>query len=127
MTLGEVLHSLLEYRDETQKELAERLSIAQSTIGNYFQDTREPDFSTLKVLAKYFDVSLDYLLDHRTKQTESYSHAEIELLHIYQRLTPEQQEIFLKQGKLFVAQNLRKEKMLDSRVAFKPPQYEQQK
>ena len=128
MTLGEILRDLLEYREISQKELADKLSLGQSTIGNYFQDIREPDYTTLKAIADVFDVSTDFLLDHRIKQAFTLSHEEDELLDIFHRLTPDQQEIFLLQGKLFLAQNLRKEKekSLDSKVAYEQPEYEQE-
>ena len=50
----------------TVREVANVLDVAPSTISNYEQDYRRPDFETLGKLADYFDVSLDYLLA-RTK------------------------------------------------------------
>ena len=64
MSFGENLRTLIEEREITQKELARQLNIAPSTVGSYVQNTREPDFSTLKLIAQYFDVSIDYLLDY---------------------------------------------------------------
>jgi transcriptional regulator with XRE-family HTH domain len=46
----------------TVREVANVLDVAPSTISNYEQDYRRPDFDTLGKLADYFDVSLDYLL-----------------------------------------------------------------
>ena len=62
MNFGDILRSLLEERDITQKKLALDLNIAPSTIGGYVQNSSEPDFETLKRLAKYFDVTTDYLI-----------------------------------------------------------------
>ena len=67
MSFGDHLRTLLEERSMTQKELAHHLNIAPSTVGSYVQNTREPDFSTLKSLAAYFHVSIDYLLDFAGK------------------------------------------------------------
>lgn len=64
MSFGNNLRTLIEERNMTQKELAQQMNIAPSTIGSYVQNTREPDFATLKLLAGYFDVSIDYLLDY---------------------------------------------------------------
>ena len=76
MSFGKTLRILIEERNMTQKELAKQLNLAPSTIGNYIQDVREPDFSTLKVLANYFDVSIDYILN-LTNIKEKYSPSKI--------------------------------------------------
>ena len=69
MDFGNTIKALIEEQDITQKELATALNVAPSTISSYVQNTREPDFVTLKLIAKYFDVSIDYLLDYRTQST----------------------------------------------------------
>ena len=66
MIFGRQLRALIEEQGITQKELAGKLYIAPSTLGCYVQNTREPDFATLMVIADYFDVSIDYLLARRT-------------------------------------------------------------
>jgi len=45
-----------------QKDLAEALGVAQTTIANYEQGARFPDEKILHRIADYFNVSLDYLL-----------------------------------------------------------------
>lgn len=62
MNFGDRLRILIDERGITQKELASQLNIAPSTVSSYVQNTREPDFATLKSLAIYFSVSIDYLL-----------------------------------------------------------------
>lgn len=61
---GDKLKNLREKRDLLQKDLSKDLNIATSTIGMYEQGRREPDNTTLKKIANYFDVSIDYLLDN---------------------------------------------------------------
>lgn len=100
MTFGDILRNLLDERGITQKNLAFDLSIAPSTIGGYVQNTSEPDFNTLKVLARYFNVSTDYLLDFEI--VESSTRSEKELLRIFRTLTNEQQALFIEQGKAFI-------------------------
>ncbi len=46
----------------TQKELAEKIGQAQSTIFYWEQNKQEPTISALKKLCEVFDVSADYLL-----------------------------------------------------------------
>lgn len=62
MNLGEIIRSLRDINDITQKELADKLSISPSTIGMYEQGRREPDITTLTHIATYFNVPTDYLL-----------------------------------------------------------------
>ncbi|MCD8333073.1 MAG: helix-turn-helix domain-containing protein [Clostridiales bacterium] len=107
MSLGINLRTLIDEREITQKELAHQLNIAPSTLGSYVQDAREPDFNTLKSLAEYFNVSIDFSHD----QTEN--HQEDELLRIFRSLSPEQKEICLEQCKVFVRMN-HKEKLRKS-------------
>jgi methanogenic corrinoid protein MtbC1 len=47
----------------TQKELADLLGVAQTTVANYEQGTRVPDADKLHKMADIFRVTLDYLLD----------------------------------------------------------------
>ena len=103
MSFGENLRTLIEERDMTQKEVAMKLNIAPSTMGSYVQDTREPDFSTLRAIAKFFNVSIDYLLDNHSGKTAT--HQEAEMLRIFRSLDPSQQEICLEQCRVFVRMN----------------------
>ena len=103
MSFGENLRTLIEERDMTQKELARQLNIAPSTLGSYVQNKREPDFSTLKVIAKYFNVSIDYLLDYSIKQKNDTR--EKELLRIYRSLPEKQKDICIEQCRVFVRMN----------------------
>jgi len=105
MNFGDNLRSLIEERDMTQKELAVQLNIAPSTLGSYVQNTREPDFATLKLLAKYFGVSTDYLLDHHTGHTAN--HQEGEIIRIFRSLNAEQRGICIEHGKIFIRLNNR--------------------
>ena len=115
MSLGEILRSLLDERDIAQKQLADSLNVGASTIGNYIQNIREPDYEMLRSLATYFEVSTDYLLEHRTDQTICFQ--EDELLRIFRALTKDQQELYIEQGKLFIAHNYKKRKSSDLKTS----------
>lgn len=105
MSFSETLRVLIDDRDMTQKQLAIALGITPSTLGGYVQGLREPDFATLKLLATYFQVSTDYLLDHRTGSAAT--QAEDELLLTFRTLTEEQQRVYIEQGKAFARMNQR--------------------
>ena len=46
----------------TQTQLAKELRVNQRTISNWEVGERQPDLDPLEVIAKYFNVSYDYLL-----------------------------------------------------------------
>jgi len=100
VSLGEVLRQLMEERDITQKYLADGLKIGPSTLGNYIQNTRQPDYEMLKSIATYFNVSIDYLLEFSS--ANPYSSNESELLRIFASLNGDQQELLIAQGKLLL-------------------------
>ncbi len=107
MRLCDKLRILIDERDLTQRKVAEQIGIAPSTFGGYVQGTSEPDLETLKIIASFFSVSCDYLLDVPIRQIESES--EVELLRIYRAMDAEQKEIYLEQGRVFVEVNAKKE------------------
>jgi len=62
LSFGERLKRLREERDLTQLELAKILNIANSTLSLYESGKRHPDFETLQKIAKFFNVTTDFLL-----------------------------------------------------------------
>ena len=48
----------------TQKECAEKLDLGNVCYNRYEMGKREPDIETLKKIANYFNVSLDYLCEN---------------------------------------------------------------
>lgn len=57
----------------TQEELANKINKTRSTIAGYETERKQPDYETLKVIADFFDVSIDYLLgrtDSRRSETK---------------------------------------------------------
>ena len=63
MSLGKKLSSLRKERNLTQDEFAKALNIGKSTVAMYETDKRTPDAEMLKVLASFYKVTIDYLLD----------------------------------------------------------------
>ena len=45
-------------------DVAQKLGIGQTTYNRYERGLYEPNYATLKKIAKFFQVSIDYLLDN---------------------------------------------------------------
>ena len=60
--IGERLKAARTRRLLTQDELAERASVSQSTIANIERDNAEPQFRTIRKLAKALDIEPTELL-----------------------------------------------------------------
>ena len=58
---GQNLKFLRKQKGLTQQSMAEMINTSRSCISNYESGSREPDNETLKNLADYFDVSVDFL------------------------------------------------------------------
>ena len=65
---SEKLQKLRKERGVTQEELSEILDVSRQSISKYENGTSEPNFEKLLILSKYFNVSLDELLDNTTFQ-----------------------------------------------------------
>ena len=51
--------------NKTQLQVSKDLNISQQNLCRYETGQNEPDIETLKKLAQYFHVTIDYLLDHK--------------------------------------------------------------
>ncbi len=58
---SEILRELRKEKGLTQKNLAEALNMTERSIRHYEAKTHRPDVDILIRIARYFDVSLDYL------------------------------------------------------------------
>ena len=65
MEFNERLRYLIDCEEIKIKDLAPKLCLSASTLSNYTQGIREPDYDTLRRIADYFGVSIDYLLGHK--------------------------------------------------------------
>jgi DNA-binding XRE family transcriptional regulator len=61
-TFGDRLRILREENRLTQVELSEIIGATRSVVSSYEVNTSEPNITRIKFLAKYFKVSIDYLL-----------------------------------------------------------------
>ena len=62
MEFGKLLANLRKEKGVLQKEVATYLNMTVATISNYEKGVHLPDLNTLIMLADFFDVSTDYLL-----------------------------------------------------------------
>jgi transcriptional regulator with XRE-family HTH domain len=60
--LYERLKRLLSEKGWTQKELAENAHLSEASVSKYLSGYQQPHLEVLVVLAKVFDVSMDYLV-----------------------------------------------------------------
>ena len=81
----------------TQIELSEKLNVTQATISKWEKGKSIPDIMMLKTLAKFFNVSIEYLLDNEEQANEpkigevqTYSEKQKELLPLIQMLNDRQ-------------------------------------
>lgn len=102
------LRQLRELKGWTQNELADRLHISRSTVGNYEQGTREPKFEDLEAIADIFNCTISFLVEkNRLGPDEWYDISSIpmlkgmelteeerfnkELIRLYRNATPDAQ------------------------------------
>lgn len=62
MILGEKIRELRLERQLLQRELAEKLHIAQNTLSQFEKGKANPSYEVLMQLADFFECSIDYLL-----------------------------------------------------------------
>lgn len=79
---GERLKELRMEQKMSQMDLAERIHVAQTTIGMYEMGKREPSFEKLELLANLFSVSLDYLMGRTDDKNRTFSPMTRDLLDL---------------------------------------------
>lgn len=81
----------------TQIELSEKLNVTQATVSKWEKGKSTPDIMMLKTLAKFFNVSIEFLLDNeehanepKISEVQTYSEKQKELMPLIQLLNNEQ-------------------------------------
>lgn len=62
MTFGEKIREARTASGLSQEQLAEELSVSRSAVAKWETDKGMPDINNLKAMARFLDISLDYLL-----------------------------------------------------------------
>ncbi len=66
--VGEQIQKRLKILGLTQKEFAQKLNMATSTLNGYIRETRQVDLETLKVIAMALDVPMSYFFGEEAVQ-----------------------------------------------------------
>lgn len=107
------LENLIQERNIKQKDLSAELNFAYSTLNGYVTQHRQPDLQTLVRLARYFDVSTDYLLglsSEKKPAPSTLNPAKGALIHLYRSLVPERQELLIEQAKFYQSLSMKHSK-----------------
>lgn len=89
----ENLKKLRESKGLTQRDLANEMQIAKTTLCYYEQGKISPSVEMITKLADYFGCSVDYLLGHQSVnilQLDAFTEDQRELIRLIKILEPEQ-------------------------------------
>lgn len=96
------LRQLREERRITQNDLADTLNSNYQTISDYERGKYYPSIDVLKILAKYFNTSIDYILGitevrdpYASASENRFTPKEVELIKNYRALDAKAQEKLL--------------------------------
>ena len=73
MSFAEKLHELRISRNISQKELADNLGVAQSSVNYWEKGQRDPSITMVKKIADYFGISVDEMLEWKPDGTNQKS------------------------------------------------------
>lgn len=63
--VGKIIKELMEIEKINQTELAEKIGVKQNTVSSWVLNKKEPNITSLWLLADYFDVDIDYLVGRK--------------------------------------------------------------
>lgn len=81
----------------TQVEFAKIFNIANGTVGNWESGIRQPDHEMLSKIADFYGVSVDFILERETLESESKQRSEKEelMMQLFRSAPEDVQERFL--------------------------------
>ena len=95
MTTGELIKQARKQRNMSQKELAEKLGVSASMIGQYENDLRNPKLETIQRIANALEVDPYSLMDFDTATAaleDRINNRAKHLLTAFDQLNPEGQQ-----------------------------------
>lgn len=107
------IRELRTQRGLTQADLAKLLNVSSRTVGFYESEERDPDTTTLKKLADYFKVSIDYLLGRSDEKNNIGTSMPVIPEHF---TDPDAAREYVYKHKIFGANGFRPELMSDEKI-----------
>lgn len=95
-SIGEKIKELREEKGIQAKDIADYLGVTQSAMSNYEKGKRSIDTDTLVKIAKYLNVTTDFLLLNTDPAEIKLNDREKRLLESFNNLSKEKQEAYLK-------------------------------
>lgn len=116
MSLSDNLKKLRNRLNLTQEQVSKDLNMNRATYAHYETGRREPDIQTLRLLSKYYNVTIDYLLDtnannspmERVSEDDKQCFADNDLSKEINKLSPESQEELKKLINLYKLKDMQK-------------------
>lgn len=100
----ETLKKLRESKGLSQLKLASLIGVSRSTIAMWESGKSQPSLEMLAELARLFEVSVDYLLDIKSEDSNTVSITQqSEIDKIFQGLTEDNQQKILELARLYSA------------------------
>ena len=81
MTISQRIFKLMDEKRLTQKELSNRLNIAQSTISSWKSNNTSPPPELLMSISEFLGISIEYLLSGRESDAVKISESYVEKQH----------------------------------------------
>lgn len=94
--LGERIRELIDEKGIQAKDIAEYIGVTQAAMSNYIAGRRNIDTDTLSKIAKFLNVSLEFLIDNTNVNKVELNEKEQKLLKVFQGMSEEKQDAFLK-------------------------------
>lgn len=63
--VGKRIKELMKIETINQTELASKIGVKQNTVSSWVLNKKEPNITSLWLLADYFDVDIDYLVGRK--------------------------------------------------------------
>lgn len=86
MSFSTRLEAIRKAHKVSQATLGAALGITQQMISNYEKGTSSPNVEILTKLADYFQISIDYLADHRVS-SKNYQQQNHQLLQLFKHIS----------------------------------------
>lgn len=100
-TFKERFSDLCEKSPHNDTEIARELQVSKQTLSAWKYGTRSPKGPTIETIARYFDVSVDWLLgfdvpEQKEKLADQYDELDYIIAHILLKLSPEWKNVIMK-------------------------------